>query len=75
MMATVHRRGDTFLFAVKGAPEAVLNASDKVITENGDVALDHATRVDWLSRVEHLGHHGLRVLACAVKPTPRLTKG
>jgi Ca2+-transporting ATPase len=67
MMATVHRRGDTFLFAVKGAPEAVLNASDKVITEDGNVALDHATRVDWLGRVEHLGHHGLRVLACAVK--------
>jgi Ca2+-transporting ATPase len=67
MMATVHRRGDSFLFAVKGAPEAVLNASDKVITEDGDVALDHGTRVDWLGRVEHLGHHGLRVLACALK--------
>ena len=30
-------------------------------------------------RVENLGHHGLRVLACATKtslrlPTPRLTK-
>jgi Ca2+-transporting ATPase len=67
MMATVHRRGDRFLFAVKGAPEAVLNASDKVITEDGDVALDHATRVEWLGRVEYLGHHGLRVLACATK--------
>jgi len=67
MMATVHQRGDRFLFAVKGAPEAVLNAADKVIAEEGDVALDHATRVEWLGRVEHLGHHGLRVLACAIK--------
>ena len=29
MMATVHRRGDEYLFAVKGAPEAVLAAADK----------------------------------------------
>ena len=29
MMATVHRRGEKYLFAVKGAPEAVLAAADK----------------------------------------------
>ncbi len=31
MMATVHRRGEHFLFAVKGAPEAVLNAAQDVV--------------------------------------------
>jgi Ca2+-transporting ATPase len=67
MMATVHRRGDTFLVAVKGAPESVLSACDHMIGEDGDRALDHDQRREWLDRVEHLGHHGLRVLACAMK--------
>ncbi len=67
MMATVHRRGDRYLFAVKGAPEAVLNAAEKVISDAGDAAMDDETRREWYGRVEHLGHHGLRVLACAMK--------
>ena len=36
MMTTVHERGDHFLFAVKGAPEAVLAASDRVLSHAGD---------------------------------------
>jgi len=71
MMATVHRRGDRFLFAVKGAPEAVLHAAERVVSDDGEAALDHATRAEWLERVAHLGHHGLRVLACASKTEPR----
>ncbi len=67
MMATVHRRGDRLLFAVKGAPEAVLAAAERVISSDGDIAMDSDTRAEWLSRVEQLGHHGLRVLACATK--------
>ena len=67
MMATVHRRGDAFLFAVKGAPEAVLAAASRVISDGADIILDSRRRTEWLNRVEHLGHHGLRVLACAMK--------
>jgi Ca2+-transporting ATPase len=67
MMATVHQRGDQFLFAVKGAPETVLAAANKVIVEDDEVALDDEMRAEWHARVEHLGHHGLRVLACAMK--------
>jgi P-type Ca2+ transporter type 2C len=67
MMATVHGRGDHFLFAVKGAPEAVLAASGRVMSDDGEIAIDADMRAEWLSRVEHLGHHGLRVLACAMK--------
>ena len=67
MMATVHRRGDQYLFAVKGAPEAVLAAASKVITEDGEVASITTMRSEWHTHVEHLGHHGLRVLACAMK--------
>jgi len=67
MMATVHRRGERYLFAVKGAPEAVLAAATKVIAENGEIALDVEMRAAWHAHVEHLAHHGLRVLACAMK--------
>jgi P-type Ca2+ transporter type 2C len=67
MMATVHGRGDHFLFAVKGAPEAVLAASERVISDDGEIAIDPDMRAEWLSRVGHLGRHGLRVLACAMK--------
>ena len=67
MMATIHRRGDHFLFAVKGAPEPVLAASDRVLSNGGEVAMDIDTRSRWLQRVDLLGKHGLRVLACAFK--------
>ena len=67
MMATVHSRDDRFLFAIKGAPEAVLAAADRVIADGGDIPLDFAARREWLAHVEELAHHGLRVLACAVK--------
>ncbi|HEY7665304.1 MAG TPA: cation-transporting P-type ATPase [Xanthobacteraceae bacterium] len=67
MMATVHESRDGFLIAVKGAPEAVLAAAVRVMVEHGEVALDDAMRAEWLARVEYFGHHGLRVLACAMK--------
>jgi Ca2+-transporting ATPase len=67
MMATVHQHGDRFHFAIKGAPEVVLAKARRVVSENGSAAIDDATRREWLSRVDHFGHHGLRVLACAVK--------
>ena len=72
MMATVHQHGDHFLFAVKGAPEAVLAASERVLSQDGDLIMDSATRTDWLRRVELLGHQGLRVLACAFKTGERV---
>ena len=67
MMATVHKSGDGFLIAVKGAPEAVLAAATRVMLELGEVALDDTMRAGWLTRADQLGYHGLRVLACAMK--------
>jgi Ca2+-transporting ATPase len=67
MMATVHRCGDRFLFTVKGAPEAVLAAAERVISGDNETTLDSHMRADWLARVEELALHGLRVLAGAVK--------
>jgi len=67
MMATVHDDEGGFLFAVKGAPEAVLAVSTRTATEQGDAAMDDAARAIWSERIDHLGLHGLRVLACASK--------
>jgi len=67
MMATVHESGDGFLVAVKGAPEAVLATAMRAMVEHGEVALDDAMRAEWLVRAAQFGHHGLRVLACAMK--------
>lgn len=67
MMATVHNHRNGVLVAVKGAPEAVLAASTHVTDEHGEVALDNGMRAEWLNRADQLGHHGLRVLACAMK--------
>ena len=67
MMATVHRRGDEYLFAVKGAPEAVLAAADHVVAEDGKAHLGAEARAEWRAHIQYFGHHGLRVLACAMK--------
>jgi len=53
MMATVHRDGDRFLYAVKGAPEAVVHAC--------------GSPPGWLERNEKLAREGARVLAVARK--------
>ena len=63
MTTTLHYHGDRSLFAVKGAPEAVLAASSKSMTEHGEAVLDSEMRSEWHAHVEHLAHHGLRVLA------------
>ena len=66
-MATVHRRGDKYLFAVKGAPEAVLAAADKIVADYGEAPLDTEARAEWHAHAEDLGYHGLRVIACAMR--------
>ncbi len=71
MMATVHRRGDECLFAVKGAPEAVIAAAEHIVTEDGKAPLDAEARAEWRAHIEHFAHRGLRVLACAMKTDPQ----
>lgn len=63
MMATVHKAEDGFLYLVKGAPEAVLEAAGSL---NGQAITDDA-RAAWLDRVEAMAKGGLRILALAEK--------
>ncbi|MFR9775887.1 cation-translocating P-type ATPase [Micromonospora sp. MS34] len=71
MMATVHRHDEAFLVAVKGAPEAVLNACSQVTTETGVAGLDHAARERWHLRVDRLAAEGMRMLALAERTADR----
>jgi Ca2+-transporting ATPase len=62
MMATYHRTDSGVVVAIKGAPEEVLEACDRVA---GGDALDEASRQRWLERSEELAADGLRLLALA----------
>ena len=70
MMATVHRCGEGFLVAVKGAPEAVLAQATRFAGPQGDGPLDLERRELLRAKVEELGQQGLRVLAIAERTAP-----
>jgi Ca2+-transporting ATPase len=68
MMATAHERDGKLFVAVKGAPEAVIEASatiDATAGTEGPVALDETLRADLLREAGFLAEQGLRVLALA----------
>lgn len=70
-MATVHRHDNDYLYAIKGAPEAVLQSSHFISPEGQLAPLGPEDRKIWLERAAELAHHGLRVLACAAKAETR----
>ena len=69
MMATIHREdgheGGEYLQAVKGAPDAVLEASARVLTRDGPRALEEEDREFWQAENRRLAGEGMRVLALA----------
>ena len=67
LMTTLHQSEDGVLFAVKGAPEAVIPHSVAVRTGAGDKDLSEADRQAWLDQASLFGERGLRTLAIAVK--------
>ncbi|MFW6074068.1 MAG: cation-translocating P-type ATPase [Chloroflexota bacterium] len=69
MMATVHQVDGGYYYAVKGGPEAVLNASTSVQGGDDIHPLDDEERTRWLTENERQASRGLRVLAMAYKLT------
>ena len=67
MMATYHESDGACLVAVKGSPEAVLEASTHVWGPDEREPLDENGRREWAERSENLAEKGLRVLALARK--------
>jgi len=67
MMATLHRREADILVAVKGAPEAILDAVSTVAATGGSRPLTDTDRAAWHARAARLAGDGLRVLGVARK--------
>ncbi|MDZ4700807.1 MAG: cation-transporting P-type ATPase [Rhodothermales bacterium] len=65
MMATFHAREGGFRVAVKGAPEAVLQAATHVLAADGAEPLTDERRRQWQARNEAMATAGFRVLAVA----------
>jgi len=66
MMATFHEADQGYRVAVKGAPEAVLKASTKLLGPEGERSLTKTECQHWLDRNQQLAAQGLRVLALAI---------
>jgi Ca2+-transporting ATPase len=67
MMATFHQDGNRYRVAVKGAPEAVLEASNRAGTADSMRKFDPDERDKWQRHVSDLAEEGFRVLAMATK--------
>ncbi len=67
MMATVHTDADGAFFAIKGAPEAVINACGQVLGPDGPHSLTETEKSDWLDRNTRVAGEGLRTLGLAMK--------
>ncbi|WP_303909372.1 cation-translocating P-type ATPase, partial [Thiohalomonas denitrificans] len=66
-MATVHADGENYRYAIKGAPETVIDHCIAVAGRDGNEPLDEAGRERWKARNHALAGNGLRVLALAEK--------
>jgi len=67
MMATFHEEDGSYRVAVKGALEAVIDASTRVLTPQGARELDDGEREEWVAGNERMAEEGLRVLAAATR--------
>jgi Ca2+-transporting ATPase len=67
MMATFHEEDGHYRVAVKGALEAVIEASTRVLVPEGERDLDDAERTVWREQNSRMAREGLRVLAVATK--------
>lgn len=70
MMATRHAVTEGVFTAVKGAPEAVLDHSQRVLTRAGIVELSDAARATWLQRVDAAAGAGYRLIGLAYNEGP-----
>ncbi|MGF1617532.1 MAG: cation-translocating P-type ATPase [Acidimicrobiia bacterium] len=67
MMATLHRVDGGYLWAVKGAPEAILERSRYLFKVDGAEQFDGENKRRWEEANERLAGAGLRVLGLAHK--------
>jgi Ca2+-transporting ATPase len=67
MMATFNKEDSTYRVAVKGALEAVIDVSSRILTPEGMREMSDKDRDNWLEQSDRMAGDGLRVLAFATK--------
>jgi Ca2+-transporting ATPase len=67
MMATFNEEGSVYRVAVKGALESVIEVCSRILTPQGERAMEDEDRKRWLDRNNQMAKGGLRVLAFATK--------
>ncbi|MFC1682937.1 cation-translocating P-type ATPase [Candidatus Zixiibacteriota bacterium] len=67
MMATFHLKENSYRLSVKGAPEPVLEACGRILTDGGEQDITQQERHKWLEENDRMAHEGLRVLALATR--------
>ncbi len=67
MMTTIHRDGENFWAYVKGAPEAALSQSARILTRQGERPLTEADRGEIMARAGAMAGQALRVLGLAYR--------
>jgi len=68
MMATIHKKGDSSVVYVKGAPDVVIGKCDRIWTEGRIEKIDEKKREAILDMNRKFGQQALRILAFAYKP-------
>ena len=71
-MTTLHKTSDGLMAYAKGAPEVIVQSCFRVLTDNGDEALDDTRRTEVLELARQMAGEALRVLAVAQKPNATL---
>ena len=67
MMTTIHRHGENFWAYVKGAPEALLSQSARILTRERERPLTEADRGEIMARAGAMAGQALRVLGLAYR--------
>jgi Ca2+-transporting ATPase len=67
MMATLHEQNGGYKVAVKGSPDAVLEACSHILSEQEKVELTPEQVEKWREHNEQMAGEGLRVIAMAAK--------
>ena len=75
VMGAVYQENEGFYIAAKGAAQAILDRSEKILVENELKELSTEEKDYWNKKNDELSEEGLRVLAFAYKNTETLPKG
>lgn len=74
IMATMHKKNNETIVFAKGASEELLKRCDKIYLEGGIEPLSHEKRTYWIQKAEELANDGLRVIAGAFNPNPKINE-